>query len=250
MDLRGSLHNHSTWSDGRCTLEEIAEHMEDLGLEYWAITDHSKSSIQARGLQPKRLREQLKEVSALNQRFAQRGSTFRVLTGSEVDILTEGRLDFENDLLAQLDVVVASIHAGFSQNEAEMTRRLVRAAENPFVHILGHLTGRLLLEREGYKVNQRAVIDACAETGTWIELNASPNRFDMDWRLWNYAQSKGVKCVINCDAHRNEQAMFLGLGATMARKGWLTKTDVVNTLPLPLLMEALQQKRSKWRAAA
>jgi len=114
-----------------------------------------------------------------------------------VDILAAGQLDFDNDLLAQLDVVVASIHQGFSQNEAETTKRLIAAAENPFVHMLGHLTGRLLLEREPYKVNQNAVIDACAATGTWIELNANPLRFDLDWRLWHHAKEKGVKCVIN-----------------------------------------------------
>ncbi len=242
-DLRGSLHNHSTWSDGRCTIEEIARYMEDLGLDYWAITDHSKSSIQARGLTPERLREQIAEVKSVNQRLAAEGSDFRLLTGTEVDILGEGKLDFEDGLLAELDVVVASIHGGISQNEAEMTRKLVAAAHNPYVHILGHMTGRLLLEREGYKVNQHAVIDACAETGTWIELNASPHRMDMDWRLWSYAKSRGVKCVINGDCHRNEQAMFLRLGAMVARKGWLTKADVMNTLPYPLLMEALQKKR-------
>jgi DNA polymerase (family X) len=242
-DLRGSLHNHTTWSDGRCTIEETARHMEELGLDYWAITDHSKSSIQARGLTPERLREQIAEIKAFNQRLAAEGSGFRLLAGSEVDILSEGKLDFDDDLLAELDVVVASIHGGISQNEAEMTRKLIGAVQNPLVHILGHMTGRLLLEREGYKVNQHAVIDACAETGTWIELNASPYRMDMDWRLWAYAKSKGVKCVINCDAHRNEQAMFLRLGAMVARKGWLTKADVINTLPYPLLMEALQKKR-------
>jgi len=141
--------------------------------------------------------------------------------------------------------VVASIHAGFTQDEAEMTRRIIKAAENPCVHMLGHLTGRLLLEREPYKVNQQAVIDACAETGTWIELNANPYRFDMDWRLWPYAKSKGVKCVINCDAHRNEQAGFLRLGGQVARKGWLEKGDVINTLPLKQLMKELQRKREK-----
>ena len=128
-----------------------------------------------------------------------------------------------------------------------MTRRLIAAAENPYVHMLGHLTGRLLLEREGYKVNHHAVIDACAETGTWIELNASPYRLEMDWRLWNYARTKGVKCVINCDAHRNEQVQFLRFGAGIARKGWLTREDVMNTLPLPLLVEALGAKRARLR---
>ena len=242
-ELRGSLHNHTTWSDGRCTLEETARHMIELGLDYWAVTDHSRTSVIARGLTLERLREQIREVKALNERLAAEGIDFRLLTGSEVDILSDGSLDFPDELLAELDVVVASIHQGFSHNEAEMTKRIIRAVENPFVQILGHITGRLLLEREAYKVNQHAVIDACAETGTWIELNASPYRLDMDWRLWSYATAKGVKCVINCDAHRNEHAMFLRLGAMVARKGWLAKQDVVNTLPLPLLMEALQKKR-------
>jgi DNA polymerase (family 10) len=244
-DLRGSLHNHTNWSDGRGTLDEVANAMNELGLAYWAITDHSKSSIQASGLQPTRVREQIAAIRAVNDRLAGEGAEFRLLTGSEVDILAEGKLDFEDDLLAELDVVVASIHHGFTNNEAEMTRRLIKAAENPFVHMLGHLTGRLLLEREGYKVNQHAVIDACAANGTWIELNASPYRFDMDWRLWKYAKSKGVKCVINCDAHRNEHADFLRLGAGIARKGWLTKNDIINTLPLEGLRKALEQKRSK-----
>ncbi len=242
-DLRGSLHNHSTWSDGHEPIEEIAEQASELGLAYWAITDHSKSSFQAHGLEPARLREQLKLVAEVNRQLADEGDEFRLLTGSEVDILSEGRLDFDNDLLAELDVVVASIHAGFSQNEAEMTKRLIRAAENPNVHMMGHLTGRLLLEREAYKVNQHAVIDACAETGTWIELNCNPYRFDMDWRLWPYAKSKGVKCVINPDAHRMEHAGFLRLGAGVARKGWLTKADVINTLSLPDLRKALAKKR-------
>ena len=244
-DLKGSLHNHSNWSDGHHRLEEIVEHMEDLGFAYWAITDHSKSSFQAHGLEPARLREQIKAVKEINQRLADEGRDFRLLTGSEVDILGEGRLDFDNDLLADLDVVVASLHAGFSQNEAEMTKRLIRAAENPWVHMLGHLTGRLLLEREPYKVNQQAVIDACAATGTWIELNCNPYRFDLDWRQWPYAKSKGVKCAINPDTHRNEHAGFLRLGAGVARKGWLEKREVINTLPLRDLMRELQRKRGK-----
>jgi DNA polymerase (family X) len=242
--LKGSLHNHSNWSDGRNSLEEIAAYMQELGLEYWAITDHSKSSFQANGLQPDRLLKQIGEIRALNKKLADKGSNFRLLTGSEVDILSEGKLDFNNDLLAQLDVVVASVHQGFTQNEAEMTKRLIAVAENPFVHMLGHLTGRLLLEREPFKVNQTAVIDACAATGTWIELNANPRRFDMDWRLWHYAKEKGVKCVINCDAHRNEHAGFLRLGAGIARKGWLEKKDVINTLPLAALQKELKRKRA------
>jgi DNA polymerase (family 10) len=241
--LKGSLHNHSNWSDGHVSLEGIAAYMQELGCEYWAITDHSKSSFQANGLQAERVLQQIEAIQALNGKLADQGSNFRLLTGSEVDILAEGKLDFSDDLLAKLEVVVASIHQGFTQNEAEMTKRLITVAQNPFVHMLGHLTGRLLLEREPIKVNQTAVIDVCAATGTWIELNANPHRFDMDWRLWHYAKDKGVKCVINCDAHRNEHADFLRLGAGIARKGWLEKQDVINTLPLAVLQKELKRKR-------
>jgi DNA polymerase (family 10) len=234
-DLKGALHNHSNWSDGHNSLEEIAAHMEELGLEYWAITDHSKSSYQANGLDAKRVREQISEIKTLNEKNAARGSDFRLLAGSEVDILKE-RLDFDDDLLAELEVVVASLHVP-SSSEADNTKRIIRAVENPFVHILGHLTGRLLLEREPYPVNVHAVIDACAETGTWIELNCNPHRFDLDWRHWPYAKNKGVKCVINPDAHRNEHAGFLRLGAGLARKGWLTEADVVNAWPLARLQK-------------
>jgi DNA polymerase (family 10) len=240
-ELKGALHNHSTWSDGHNRLEEIAEYMEELGLAYWAITDHSKSSFQAKGLDAKRVREQMAEIKKINGQLAKRGSDFRLLTGTEVDILRD-RLDFDDELLAELDVVVASLHVP-SSNEAENTKRLIRAAENKFVHIIGHLTGRLLLEREPYPVNAQAVIDACAGTGTWIELNCNPHRFDLDWRLWPYAKGRGVKCAINPDAHRNEHAGFLRLGAGIARKGWLEQTDVVNTLTIKSLRKELTRKR-------
>ena len=242
-DLKGSLHNHSNWSDGRNPIEDIAAFMSELGLAYWAITDHSKASFQANGLDAARLRRQLDEIRRLNEQLAAQGNEFRLLTGTEVDILKD-RLDFEDEVLADVDVVVASLHVAGS-DEADNTRRLIRAAENPLVHILGHLTGRLLLEREPYKVNQTAVIDACAATGTWLELNCSPCRFDLDWRLWQYATSKGVKCVINPDAHRNDQAGYLRLGAGVARKGWLTKKDVINTLPLAKLRQELKRKRER-----
>ena len=243
-ELKGSLHNHSTWSDGRQTLDEIVETMMGLGLSYWAVTDHSQASFQAHGLRPERVREQIVAIREINRRLEGEGVDFRLLTGTEVDILASGELDFDDELLAELEVVVASVHSGFTAPEAEMTRRIIAAVENPNVHILGHLTGRLLLEREPYKVDQHAVIDACAATGTWIELNASPSRFDLDWRLWQYATSKGVKCVINCDAHRTEHAGYLRLGTGVARKGWLTKQDVINVLPLSELRRQLAKKRS------
>ena len=240
-DLKGSLHNHSNWSDGRNTLEEIAAHMQELGLSYWAITDHSRASFQANGLDPTRLRQQIKAVAEVNRRLEDDGTDFRLLTGTEVDVLKDG-LDFSDEVLAEVEVVVASLHVPGSA-EAENTKRLIRAAANPWVHMLGHPSGRLLLERDAYKVNLDAVIDACAEHGTWIELNASPYRFDLDWRLWQRATAKGVTCVINCDAHRLEHAGFLRLGAGIARKGWLTKADVVNTLSLDALRRRLARKR-------
>ena len=217
--------------------------MDGLGLEYWAITDHSRASFQANGLDAARLRKQILEIKKLNEKFADEGRAFRLLTGSEVDILKD-RLDFDDDVLAELEVVVASLPVP-SSGEAENTKRLIRAAENPFVHMLGHLTGRLLLEREPYPVNIHAVIDACAATGTWIELNCNPYRLDLDWRHWPYAKSKGVKCVINPDAHRNAHAGFLRLGAGVARKGWLTPADTVNALARTRLEKELQRKRYK-----
>ena len=240
-DLKGSLHNHSNWSDGHESLEEIAEHMSDLGCAYWAITDHSKASFQANGLDEARIKKQLKEIAKINKKLEDDGNDFRLLSGIEVDVLKKG-LDLDDDLLSQLEVVVASMHVAGS-DEKNNTKRLIAAAENPNVHMLGHLSGRLLLERAPQKLNQQAVIDACAETGTWIELNANPYRFDLDWRHWQYAKSRGVKCVINCDAHRNDHAGFLRLGTAIARKGWLTKADVMNTLPLAKLRKELAKKR-------
>jgi DNA polymerase (family 10) len=246
-DLKGSLHNHSSWSDGRGTVADIADFAAENGFAYWAINDHSRASFQAHGLDAARLREQVREIQDVNRKLSDEGGDFRLLTGIEVDILSDGRLDLPDDVLEDLDVVVASLHQGFSRQESENTKRLIRAAENRQVHMLGHLTGRLLLEREPYPVNPQAVIDACAELGTWIELNAHPARFDLDWRLWPYAKSKGVKCVINCDAHRNEHAGFLRLGAGIARKGWLEREDIINTLSLNKLKQALQWKRRSRR---
>ena len=243
--LRGSLHNHSDWSDGRNTLSDIAAHAAGLGLEYWGITDHSRASFQAQGLDPKRLRQQILAIAEVNQRLRDDGVDLHLLSGTEVDILKDG-LDFDDDLLSELEVVVASLHVP-SSDEAENTKRFIRAAENPHVHMLGHLSGRLLLERDAYRLNQTAIIDACAATGTWIELNASPYRFDLDWRLWQYARSKGVKCVINCDAHRLEHFAWLRLGASVARKGWLEAGDIINTQSLVQLRKSLSLKRGHSR---
>ncbi len=239
-NLRGTFHNHTTASDGRNSLAEMAGAAQELGLQYLGIADHSKSSFQAHGLDADRLLAQVAEIRELNQTF---GGSFRVFAGSEVDILKDGSLDFPDEVLEQLDYAVASVHSVFNLPEAEMTERIIRAMENPHITMLGHLTGRLLLSRDGYAVDVPAIIEAAAATGTIIELNANPRRLDMDWRWWPLAREKGVKCAINPDAHHTSHLQFLWYGIGTARKGWLTRGDVVNTLPLGKIEAVLAAKR-------
>ena len=241
-NLRGTFHCHTTASDGHNALEEMAQAAQALGLEYLGIAEHSRSSIQAHGLDAAKLRAQVAAIRKLNKKF----DGFQLFAGVECDILRDGKLDFDDDLLSELDYAVASIHSVFNLSEAEMTRRIIRAISNPFVTILAHPTGRLLLQREPYVVNLPAIIEAAAETGTWIEINAAPKRLDLDWRWWPLAKEKGVKCVINPDAHRAERLQDLWFGIGVARKGWLTKEDVMNCLPLGKIEKALGMKRQKW----
>jgi DNA polymerase (family 10) len=235
MQLRGTFHCHTNWSDGKNTLAEMAGEAQELGLDYLGIADHSKSSIQANGLDVLRLAEQIDLIKDYNKEHRD----FRVFAGSEVDILKDGRLDFSDDVLARLDYVVASVHNVLNLEEDEMTARVIRAMENEYVTMLGHVTGRLLLAREASKINLEKIIDCAASTGTWIELNCSSMRMDMDWRWWHRARDKGVKCVINPDAHRIAQFAMLRHGVTFARKGWLRREDVINTLPLDAVKKAL-----------
>ncbi len=241
QNLRGTFHNHTTESDGRATLEDMAAAARELGLEYLGIADHSRSSFQAHGLDSARLSEQVKQIRALSD------DSLHLFAGTECDILKDGSLDFPDDVLASLDYVVASIHSSFTLSEAEMTKRIIRAISNPFVTMLGHLTGRLLLTREPYQVNIPAIIEAAAETGTIIELNANPRRLDMDWRWWPLAKEKGVRCSINPDAHSTEGLQDLIFGIGSARKGWLTKEDVINTRPLRQVLPLLSAKRDRLR---
>ncbi len=238
-NLRGTFHNHTTASDGRSTLREMVDAAMELGLQYLGIADHSKSSVQAHGLDQRALLAQVKEIRKLNKEL---GPDFRIFAGCEVDILKDGSLDHDDDVLAQLDYTVASVHSVFGMPEAEMTARIIRAISNPHITMLGHLTGRLLLARESYAVDHVAVIEAAAATGTIIELNANPRRLDMDWRWWPLAKAKGVKCSINPDAHHTSQLQFLKFGVGTARKGWLTRHDVVNTLPLGKIETVLTAK--------
>lgn len=231
-NLRGTFHNHTTASDGKSTLEEMADAAIELGLQYLGIADHSKSSFQANGLSADRLLKQVAEIKKLNAKFKSEGTRFRIFAGNEVDILKDGSLDFDDEILEQLDYAVASVHNAMTLTEAAMTKRIIKAVENPNITMLGHVTGRLLLQRESYALNIPKIIDACAETGTIIELNANPWRLDMDWRWWKLAVEKGVKCSINPDAHHTDQLEFLWFGVKQARKGWLRKEDIVNCLPL------------------
>jgi DNA polymerase (family 10) len=237
--LRGTFHCHTKASDGRNTLEEMAAEARELGLDYLGIADHSKSSFQANGLSEERLVAQIAQIEKLNAGT----KDFHVFSGSEVDILKDGRLDFGDDILARLDYVVASVHNVLTQDEAAMTARLIRAMENKYVTMLGHPTGRRLLQREASRVDFEKIIDCAARTGTWIELNCSSSRMELDWRWWHLARDKGVKCVINPDAHRIAQFGTLRHGVTFARKGWLRREDVMNTRSLAEIKKALAVKR-------
>jgi DNA polymerase (family 10) len=228
-DLRGAFHNHTTASDGRNTLNEMAAAADALGWDYLGISDHSKASFQANGLNEARLMEQIAAIEALN---ASGRFRVRVLTGSECDILADGRMDFDDATLAKLDYVVASVHNAFAQSEDVMTARIIKAIESPYVTMLGHLTGRLLLQREAYPVNAAKIIDAAIANKVIIELNANPWRLDMDWRHWRRAAERGLMCSINPDAHDTGGLTYVTHGVIAARKGWLTKANVFNTRTL------------------
>ncbi len=235
-DLKGTLHVHTTYSDGRHGVEAMARAAKALGYTYIGICDHSKAAAYAHGLTEDRVRSQWDEIDRVDDAVA----GIRVLKGIEVDILSDGRLDFDDAFLAEFDLVVASVHSKFSMTEKEATERLMCAVQNPNVDILGHPTGRLLLSREGYPVNMRAVIDAAAEARTAIEINANPARLDMDWRLLNYARQKGVQIPINTDAHSIEELENMRYGLGIARKGGLTPADVPNALSAEDFLIALR----------
>ena len=235
-DLRGVFHNHTTESDGDHTLDQMAAAAEAHGWEYLGISDHSKSSFQAGGLDEARLAKQLEDIAKLNVSKKYR---VRVLSGSEVDILKDGTLDFSDDVLARLDFVVASVHNLFTLDREAQTARIIKAIENEHVDMVGHLTGRLLNKREPYDVDIAKVIDAAAANDTIIELNANPWRLDLDWRWWRRAAEKGVLCSINPDAHDIDQLAFAAHGVRIARKGWLTPAQVLNTRSLPEVLSWL-----------
>ena len=240
-DLRGVLHAHSTYSDGKATLEAMAAVARKFGFEYLGISDHSKSASYAGGMTVEKIEKQHAEIDALNKKM--RG--FRILKGIECDIMPDGSLDYDNQVLARFDFVIASIHSRFNMTEDEMTKRIITAIRNPYVTILAHPTGRLLLTREPYAVDMHAVIDEAAKLGVAIEINAHPQRLDLDWRLGIYAKQKGLKSSINPDAHSTSGITAMRYGVGIARKAWFEKKDILNCLSTEKLLLSLAQRKEK-----
>ncbi len=238
-DILGIFHNHTTDSDGSASLEEMVAAAKALGYRYIGISDHSQSAFYANGLKEDRIREQHAAIEALRKKV----SGIAIFKGIEADILADGSMDYPDDVLARFDFVIASVHSRFNLPEEEQTARVVRALSNPHVTMLGHATGRLLLSREGYRIDMKRVIDAAKAYGKIIEINANPHRLDLDWRLCRYAKTQGVKVSINPDAHATEGLADVPFGVNVARKGGLTADDVVNTQGADAILAALGKER-------
>ena len=228
FDLKGVLHNHSTYSDGMNTLKEMADYCKSKGYEYFGIADHSQSAFYANGMKPERVLEQLEEINTLNASY----TSFKVFKGIESDILNDGRLDYSDDFLKSFDFVIASIHSNLRMDQEKATARIIKAIEHPATRILGHPTGRLLLAREAYPIDHKKVIDACAANKVVIELNAHPYRLDIDWRWIPYCMEKNVLISINPDAHEKTAIADMYFGVCVARKGMLSKEHCLNAFTL------------------
>jgi DNA polymerase (family X) len=242
-DMRGDLHMHTTATDGRADAETMARAARDAGLSYIAITDHSQSLAMANGLDERRALEHARAVRALNDREDLQG--FTVLAGIECDIRPDGTLDLAHDCLVQLDIVIASIHSAFNQDVEQMTDRILRAIECPWVDAIGHPTGRLILKREGYRLHMDRIIDAAAGAGVALEINSQVDRLDLDDGTARHARDRGVKLMIDSDAHSPAALGLLRWGVTVGRRAWLEPADVLNTLPVDEFRNALRRSRSK-----
>jgi DNA polymerase (family X) len=225
-DLRGTFHCHTTYSDGTATVAELGAAARDRGWRYLGIADHSISAAYAGGLSVDEVRRQHREIDEWNQAH---GDQVRLFKGIEADILRDGRLDYDDAVLATFDYVIGSVHSGFRLDRDRMTRRIVTAVRNPRLTILGHPSGRLLLSREGYDVDLEAIIAAAAGAGKAIEINGDPHRMDMDWRHWPGARDRGVRCAVDPDAHSVAGLGAVVFGLAVARKGWLEPEDIINT---------------------
>jgi DNA polymerase (family 10) len=239
-DLHGTFHCHTDWSDGRNSVEEMAEAARELGWQYLGIADHSQSLGVARGLDPDRVRQQFAEIDRLNKKW----KDFRILKGTECDVLPDGRLDYPDELLEQFDYVVISVHSHFNMSKEEMTRRIVRAMQHPKVTMLGHATGRLLLRRDGYPLDLDQVLKIAAENKVMIEINGQPDRMELDWVHVKHAKSLGVMLVLNPDAHSTTELRYVRYALDVARRGWLEKSNVLNSRTLAQVLQ-LFKKRHK-----
>ncbi|HVN95180.1 MAG TPA: DNA polymerase/3'-5' exonuclease PolX [Syntrophorhabdaceae bacterium] len=239
-DIKGTFHVHTEFSDGVDSIEKMVEAAKHLGLTYIGISDHSKSAYYAGGLKYEDLRRQWEIIDARNARE----KTFRILKGIESDILPDGSLDYDEEILKQFDFVIGSVHSSFQLKKDDQEARIIRAMESPHMTMLGHPTGRLLLSRDGYNVDMHTIIDAAARTRTMIELNASPYRLDIDWRYLKYARDKGVMISINPDAHAAQGLTEIFYGVGIARKGWLTSRDVLNTRTADEIVSTLKRHKS------
>jgi DNA polymerase (family 10) len=238
-DIRGVFHNHTSYSDGRSTLEEMVRAAQSMGHRFFGLGDHSQTAGYANGLTPDRVQQQRDEVAALNEKL----KNFTVFFGIESDILSDGSLDYADDVLETFDYIVSSVHSNFGMSETAQTERLIKAIENPFTTMLGHATGRLLLTREGYKLDMKAVIDAAVENDVILEINAHPQRLDLDWRYIKYAKEKGALFAISPDAHHTSDLDYYRYGVGIARKGWLTKNDVINTMSVAKIRKIFRQRK-------
>lgn len=239
-DLKGSLHNHTMYSDGVHSVEEMALYCkEELNLEYLGICDHSQTAVYAGGLSEQDIERQWAEIDSLNEKLA----PFKIFKGIESDILADGSLDYSNDILAKFDLVVASVHSGLRMDKTRATQRLIKAIENPYTTILGHPTSRLLLSRPGYPLDFKKIIEACAANNVVIEINANPLRLDLDWRWYPYAVEKGVLLSINPDAHKQEGLLDVQYGVHVARKGGVEAKNCLNAMSLQEIEAFLQNKK-------
>jgi DNA polymerase (family 10) len=240
-DIKGVLHCHSQYSDGKATIAEMAAAAKARGWSYIGISDHSESAFYAGGVSRDALEQQFEEIDRLNEGF----EGIKVLKGIEADILADGRVDYDDEVLERFDFVIASVHSRFAMDKAAMTDRVLRAMDNPHLTVLGHPTGRLLLTREPYAIDMDAVLDKAAERGIAIELNADPHRLDIDWNLCHAAKDRGVTVSIGPDAHSTAGLDYVELGVGIARKGWLEPSDVMNTWDADAIIERARSRRAR-----
>ncbi len=241
-EIKGDLHVHSKWSDGTSSIEEIAKAARKRGYQYVAICDHSKSLRIAHGLDESRLMKQIEEIDRMNERVGEKFTNFQILKGTEVDILADGGLDFSDKVLEKLDLVVGAVHSGFKQEKGRMTKRILRALENPLIHILAHPSGRLLGARDAYEVEMDGLMGAAKQHGKALEINAYFERLDLDDIHCRKAKEMGIRVAIGTDSHHLDQMWMIGLGVAVARRGWLEATDILNTLPLKGILKWCQRK--------